>query len=58
MDTSDDVDWTDEAEQYVERKVPDFVQGKAVKKIEDAARNRGATVDKDFVKEVSKDVMG
>lgn len=59
MDTSDDVEWTDEAEQYVEDNVPGFVRSKAVTKIEDAARDRGEnTVTLALVKEVGKNVMG
>lgn len=58
METSDDVDWTEEAEEYVENKVPGFVRGKAVKKIEDKARDEGVEVDLEFVKEVGSNVMG
>lgn len=59
MDTSEDLEWTDDAEQYVEDNVPGFVRGKAVDKIEREAQDRGeSTVDLDLVKEVGKSVMG
>lgn len=59
MNTSDDLKWTPEAEQYIEDKVPGFVQKMAIKKIEKKARKQDkTTIDLAFVKEVGKNVMG